>query len=134
MVVMLVGDDAEEERGEEGEEQTEAEVVASHTRLKVVSISTLLLIVSFLFGRGSEGLFAVSSFLRRANVDFLIALILDGDGAGEVEGKVKERFVAWRVGEGGSESEKCVVPDMDHLRFKHTVGAARTALTNLYND
>lgn len=125
MVVMLVGDDAEEERGEE-----QAEAVASHTRLEVVTISTLLLIVSFLFPRGSADDFTVSSFFRRASAALLVALTLEGegDGAGE-EGK--ERFLAWRVGEGGSVSEKCVVLDMDHLRFEHTVGVARTALTNL---
>ena len=62
MVVMLVGDDedAEGERGREGE----AEAFASPTRLEVVSISTLLLIDSFLFVRGSAG---------TATVDFLIA-------------------------------------------------------------
>ena len=131
MVVMLVGDDdAEEDRGGEGE----GEAVASHTRLEVVSISTLL-IVSFPFLTGSTDAFTVSSFFRRATVDFFIPLILDGDGAGEVEGKGKGRFAAWRVGEGGSVFEECVVLDKDHLRLEHTVGLgvglARAAFTNL---
>lgn len=62
---------------------------------------------------------------------------MDGDGAGEVEKEGKERFVARRVGEGGSVSEECVVLDMDHLRLEHTVavgvgvGVARTAFTKL---
>ena len=52
-----------------------------------------------------------------------------------MEKEGKERFVARRVGEGGSVSEECVVLDMDHLRLEHTVavgvGVARTAFTKL---